>query len=254
MLQERQISRRDLLKGALGLAGAALVAGATTEGAQAAPMTVETTQSGLSVVKAPTLLRGVSETGCDFLIPTPKGFNPDNGEMKNCLINEAPRKEWFHPKGQKEGTWSYNMYFAYDGEGELVDAMTGEGFMAFRQKREGDSKFMLGIGVLENFKGQDLRNQLGENPTVWLRTHPFTEFRFWNPDTCQPIMRDGAQLSGTASDGGDIGFVVGKENGRVLAEAVIPHDPRHETFIRKGNIEDFTMNHVDLRMVKACTC
>lgn len=211
------------------------------------------------------------------VIPRPVSFRPeDPGGMQNVMLPfdakaepNVPKGGWFHPMtrvkflGNRVHVASYQYYFADLTDMDLVTHAGEEGRLVFRQEM-GPSRFVLGVGVLDEFvdiRGvrKDLRGDIRTGfrpehvPSIWIRTHPDVQMSVFDPDTGQPLMLDGRPVSGVTSKSGDIGFGLG-DCGRIVLVAIIPVDPKLETFVWKGvhnRVQD-DVNWIDLRLALQC--
>lgn len=238
--------------------------------ATAGAAAVETPRtSGPAVVEQPRM--AVVGT-VDLRIPPPTSYRPeDPGGVQNVYLEEAPKGRWFHPRtkvrflGNREHIWSYQYYFANLSSPNIELTQHGgeEGRLIFRQET-GPSRLVLGVGMLDEFvdiRGvrKDLRGDIRFGfrpdvvPSIWLRTHPNVRVSAWDPDSGQPLTRDGRNIEGTTSQSGDIGFGLG-DCGRVVLAAEIPFDPKLETLVWKGPHDRVQpeVNWIDLRGVLRC--
>lgn len=154
-----KLSRRDFLKGALGVAGAALVAGATTEGAQAAPSAVVGNQ-----------VDGLPRQIDAFPV------NNDRKDMPKKIVGEAPIGEWFvrlvKPEVfNAENGWKGSESFAIarlkhpaTSNISYVDWTIGDGMRASGQyqyrlsRREESGLFVAGMHFVESWDGKAVGN------------------------------------------------------------------------------------------------
>jgi hypothetical protein len=261
MLQE--ISRRDLVKGMFGVAGAAGLAALAPEArpAVAAPVAAP---AEVAPAVAPAFVRAA---GSELMIPVPTSFRPeDQGGMQNAFLTEAPKGKWFHPKTKisflkdQPHTWSYQYYFADCGNLELGQHAGEEGRLIFRQGNGEDNRLRLGVGTMTEYTDKDgKKHNVGldiVNPMVNVRTHPFVECTVYNPDNGQQYMIDGQPAAIKTSESGDATFRLNPE-GRWLISADIPFDIKLETMVWKGPHENTDINWLDLRSARtaaACGC
>lgn len=202
----------------------------------------------------------------DVRFPGPRDFRPEvPGGMQNTLLENAKQGSWFHPMtrirflGNQEHVWSYDYYYAFRGDMELVQHAGEEGRLIFRQET-GPSRLVVGVGRLDTFtdnsgRTQDLTGNItGGQPSTWIRTHPFVEVRVFNPDTGESLKdANGQEIRGVTSESGDIGF--GLSNcGRIVLAMEVPFDPKLETFVWEGphdRVQD-DVNWIDVSNAMAC--
>jgi len=258
MLERQNISRRDFLRGALAVGGAALVAGATTEGARAASVapTAETT-----LYTAPaTLFVARSVPGIDFTFAEPgNGDWSATGDVKNKFIGvdengnktEPEEGSYFHPKSVYKGKvqhWSYKFACGYRSNPDMESRQHGgeEGKWYIRQGNEDAYNLAVAVACNEQYAGD-----WGNNPSLNWRSHPDTDVYFGNPVNGQLYEKDGKPMVAKTSESGDLLIRVAT-SGRLALVTCIPKDIGLENYLESADRDsNYAINEIDLREVMA---